>query len=147
MLLLAGCGSFTIGESTNRGTGSETSETTVENAFVVPRYPPGSCAIQAGDSAELRFTIANRRPVEPERLEAVETAAAETVRITPGPPIEVAAGGSVATGEPVESPLTVTLDGITESVRPALDVDVTFRFEKAGELTMPVPVEACPTQQ
>ncbi|MFV9635817.1 hypothetical protein [Mycobacterium neumannii] len=149
MFLLAGCGSYTTGESTNRGSGSETPETTVENAFVVPRYLPGSCAIQVGESAELRFTITNNRPAEAERLEAITTPAAEAVRIDPSPPIEIAAGTALATGQPVEpgQPFTVTLDGINQTVRPAYNVDVTFRFQKSGELTMPVPVEACPRQE
>lgn len=148
-VVLAGCGSYTTGESTNRGSGSETSETTVENAFVVPHYLPGSCAIQVGDAAELRFTITNNRPVEAEQLEAITTEAAQTARIAPSPPIEVAAGTSLATGQPVEPgrPFTVALDGITASVRPAHNVDVTFRFQKSGELTMLVPVEACPRQE
>lgn len=148
-LLVAGCGSYTTGESTNRGSGSETTETTVENAFVVPRYLPGSCAIQVGSTAELRFTITNNRPAETERLEGISTPAAETVRITPNPPIEVAAGTSMAAGQPVAPgrPFTVTLEGTKDSVQPAHNVDVTFRFEKSGELTMLVPVEACPTQQ
>ncbi|OBB71659.1 hypothetical protein A5759_21105 [Mycobacterium sp. 852014-52144_SCH5372336] len=147
--LLAGCGSFTTGESSNRGSGSQTSETTVENAFVVPRYLPGSCEIQVGDTAQLRFTITNNRPADTERLEAITTTAAEATRIEPSPPIEIHAGTAVATGQPVEPrrPLTVTLDGITQTVRPASNVDVTFRFQKFGELTMPVPVEACPTQR
>lgn len=149
MFLLAGCGSFTTGESTNRGSGSQTSETTVENAFVVPRYLPGSCEIQVGDTAQLRFTITNNRPAGTERLEAITTTAAETARIEPSPPIEIPAGTALATGQPVEpgQPLTVTLDGITKTVRPAYNVDVTFRFQQFGELSMPVPVEACPRQQ
>lgn len=147
--LLTGCGSYTTGESTNRGSGSQTSETTVENAFVVPRYLPGSCEIQVGDTADLRFTITNNRPLEAERLEAITTPAAENIRIDPSPPIKVAAGTALATGQLVEPgrPLSVTLEGITQTVRPAYNVDVTFRFQQFGELTMPVPVEACPTQQ
>ncbi|WP_253867767.1 hypothetical protein [Mycobacterium sp. GA-1285] len=149
VLVLAGCGSDTTGESSNRGSGSETTETTVENAFVVPRYLPGSCAIQVGSSAELRFTVTNNRPVETERLEGISTPAADSVRIAPDPPIEVAAGTSIAAGQPVAQgrPFTVTLEGTKDSVQPAHSVDVTFRFEKSGDITMLVPVEACPTQE
>lgn len=148
-LSLAGCGNYISGESSNRGSGSETSDTTVENAYIVPRYLPGSCAIQVGDTAELRFTIINNRATETERLQQITTPAAEAVDITPSPPLEVPAGASIAAGQAIEPgrPFTVSLDGIKDSVIPAHTVDVTFGFENFGELAMPVPVEACPRQQ
>lgn len=144
-----GCGSFTTGESSNRGSGSESSQTTVENAYIVPRFLPDSCAIQVGDTAELRLTITNNRAGGVERLEAVTTPAAETVRITPEPPLDVPAGNSIAAGQPVagSEPFTVTLESINDSVIPAHSVDVTFRFQESGDLTMLVPVEACPRQE
>jgi copper(I)-binding protein len=142
--------------SSNRGSGSHTAETTVENAFIVPNFVPGSCAIQVGDAARLRFTATNNRSTESERLSGITTAAAESVRITPSAPVVIPPRSSVAAGQPIEhpggqaapdEPFTVTVQGLTESARPGTSVDVTFRFEKYGDLEMRVPIEACPTQK
>jgi hypothetical protein len=142
--------------SSNRGSGSHTAETTVENAFIVPNFVPGSCAIQVGDAARLRFTATNNRSTESERLSGITTSGAETVRILPSAPIVIPPRSSVAAGQPVEhpgdeagpdEPFTVAVEGLKESARPGTSIDVTFRFEQFGDLEMRVPIEACPTQK
>ena len=56
-LVVTGCGDDTqTSSSSNRGSGSDTAMTTVQNAYVMPRSLPESCAIQVGDSATLSFT-------------------------------------------------------------------------------------------
>lgn len=80
-LLAAGCGENQVDhDSSNRGSGTDTAPTSVENAYR-SQFAPGSCAIQIGDSAQLRFTA--NRPAESERLLQITTAAADTVRISP----------------------------------------------------------------
>jgi hypothetical protein len=155
-LLVGGCGEDAVLDSSNRGSGSHTEATSVENAFIVPKFVPGSCAIQVGDSADLRFTATNNRTTEAEQLSGISTAAAETVRISPAPPVKIPPKSSVAVGQPIQhpgdeagadEPFTVVMEGLKETARPATSVDVTFQFEKAGAIEVRVPIEACPTQK
>jgi copper(I)-binding protein len=152
--LVAGCGSDPLIHSSNRGAGSHTGQTSVENAFIVPRFVPGSCAIQVGDAAALAFTVTNNRVTEAERLLAIESPAAEAIHIIFHRDVGDPAGTSIAAGQSIEHigddaddrPFTVRVAGLRESARPGTSVDMTFRFEKHGDLTMRVAVEACPTQ-
>ena len=157
LVLVAGaCGENVVTDSSNRGSGSHTNDTSVENAFIVPKFAPGSCAIQVGDTAELSFTATNNRPAEAEQLTGISTEAADAVRISAMLPVQIPPKSFIAAGQPIEhpggeagpdQPFTVTLLGLKESARPATSADVTFHFEKSGALTMLVPIEACPTQK
>lgn len=155
-VLAAGCGGDAEIGSSNRGAGSHTEDTTVENAFIIPRFVPGSCAIQVGDAGALTFTVTNNRVTESEQLLGIESPAAEAFRITPSATLEIPPETSIAAGQPVEDlapadgtdePFTVAVEGLRESARPGTSVDVTFRFENRGDLAMKVPIEACPTQK
>ncbi|WP_136625636.1 hypothetical protein [Mycobacterium innocens] len=89
-VLAGGCGSDNpVIDSPNRGSNSHTKDTTVQNAYIVPRFQPGSCAIQVGDAAALAFTATNNRGTESERLLAIATDAAEAVHISPAAPLEI----------------------------------------------------------
>lgn len=152
--LVAGCGDEADLYSSNRGSNAESGTTSVENVFIVPAFKPGSCAIQVGDSADLRFTVSNIRPAESERLLQITTAAADTVRISPDAEVAIPAESTVAAGQPIENldgptdtSFTVTLEGLKDGVTPGKSVDVTFLFEKFGELLLRVPVDSCPTQK
>ncbi|MGV0716800.1 hypothetical protein ABQE93_15465 [Mycolicibacterium sp. XJ662] len=153
-LLAAGCGGGSEIGSSNRGANTQTAQTSVENAYIVPRFLPGSCAIQVGEDAALTFTATNNRSGEAEKLLGIESDAAEAIRIAPNATLEIPPRTSIAAAQPIEDvprppgekPFTVIVEGLDESARPATSVDVTFRFEKQGDLTMKVPVEACPTQ-
>ena len=155
--VVGGCAdNNSVSDSSNRGAGSHTGETSVENAYIVPRFKPGSCAIQVGDAAVLTFTATNNRVTEPERLLAIESADADAIRISPGATLEIPPKSSIAAGQPIEhvgdtagpdQPFAVMVVGLDESARPGTSVDVTLRFEKHGDLTMRVPIEACPTQR
>ena len=137
--------------SSNRGSGSLTSTTTVENAYIVPAYVPGRCAIQLNAGAEMRFTITNNRPAESERLLGVSTNAAQGARIMTT--VDIPPKSTVSFGQPSSLPLddgppnsAVRLDHLDPELRPATSADVTFHFQEAGDMTLPVPVEACPVQ-
>jgi copper(I)-binding protein len=154
-VLVSGCGGNSEMGSSQRGAGSDSEETSVENAFIVPRFVPGSCAIQVGDAAELTFTVTNNRVTESEQLIAIDSPAAQTIRISPHATLEIPPGSSIAAGQPIEDvglsdgdqPFAVSIDGLRESARPGTSVNVTFRFDQQGDLTMRVPIEACPTQK
>lgn len=154
-LLATGCGSDTDVGSSNRGSGSDTKLTTVENAYLVPRTEADACAVPVTDSAEIRFAVTNNRPVEPEALLGVETDVADTVNIEPPPPLEIAPQTRIAAGQPIEQPgdpaapdipFRVTVDGLDEDLEAGLAVDVTFDFEEQGQLTLRIPVEPYPRQ-
>jgi hypothetical protein len=152
----AACGNNVDRESSNRGSGTDSTLTTIDNAFIIPAFTPGSCAIQVGDSAQMSFTATNSRPAETERLLEITTAAANMVRIAPAPTVQIGPKSSIAAGQPIEHPddpatpdtaFTVTVQGLKDTVRPGISVPVTFRFEKSGTLDLRVPLEACPTQK
>ncbi|MGE2692331.1 hypothetical protein [Mycolicibacterium pulveris] len=154
-LLAVGCGGDSEFDSSNRGANSQTEQTSVVNAYIVPRFVPGSCEIQVGDAAALTFTATNNRATEPERLLGIESDAAEAFRIAPNATLEIPPRTSIAAGQPtedvgrgggVDEPPSVRIEGLRESARPGTSVDVTFRFERQGDVTMNVPIEACPTQ-
>ncbi len=153
--LAAGCGSEAASHgSSSRGSSSHTKATSVDDVYVVPLFVPGRCSLQVGRIAELRFTITNSRPTESERLFAVSTDVANLVRISPNDVIEIPPGASVTAGQPINKfdpatnrkPLEVDLVGIDPNVRPGISVEITFQFDRAGEVSMRVPVDACPAQ-
>ncbi|ADT99764.1 hypothetical protein [Mycolicibacterium gilvum] len=147
-----GCADDPLPESSNRGSGSDTVDTSVENAYIVPTYVPGRCAIQLNAGGALRFTLTNNRPAETERLLGISTSAAEQARVIRD--VVIPPKSTVSFGEPNAEPgvddasaPAVVLDRLDPDLVPATSTDVTFRFERAGEVTLPVPVEACPVQQ
>jgi hypothetical protein len=150
-LTVAGCHDARIGSS-NRGSGSHTVLTSVENAYLVPQHIAGNCAIQVGDVARLHFTATNSRATETERLLSITTAVADAVRMTPETGLEIPPGSSIAAGQPVKrsgsdpASFEVTVQGMRQSLSPGMSADVTFRFEKAGAIEVRTPVEACPVQ-
>ena len=149
MLAVAvGCGTDVDVTSSNRGVSGADQDTSIDNAYIVPSFVPGSCALQEGDTAQLRFTITNNRPLEDERLLAVTTDAAARITVPREVTVDIAAGESLSAGEPDgDGPPAVQLVGLRPSVKPATSVPVTFGFKEFGNTTLQVPVEACPVQK
>jgi hypothetical protein len=152
-LFVAGCQNDARLDSSNRGTGSRTAMTSLENVYIIPRFVAGACATQVGDTAKLRFTATNNRTTEMERLVFIKTEAADAVQMPPESKLEIPPKSSIAAGQPLEqddrefSKLSVALEGLRQAVRPGMSVDVIFGFEKAGPIKVRTPVEACPTQR
>ncbi|BBZ60588.1 copper chaperone PCu(A)C [Mycolicibacterium monacense] len=151
-LATSGCGEDPPLGSSNRGSGSETERTSVENAFIVPTFLPGRCAIQLDAGAEMRFTVANGDPTESERLLSVSTSASSDGDIASG--VEIPAESTVSFGQPTTAAVdgggtvsAVQLGRLAPNLTPGMSASVTFHFDRAGDIEMPVPVEACPTQQ
>ncbi|WP_234788763.1 hypothetical protein [Mycolicibacterium iranicum] len=152
MVSAVGCGEDPVLDSSSRGSGSHTDDTSVENAYIVPSYVPGRCALQLDAGGAMRFTITNNRPAETERLLGISTDAAEQVRVVGS--VAVPPESTVSFGEPNVEPGArdasgppVLLDRLDPDLVPATSADVTFHFERAGDLTFSVPVEACPVQE
>lgn len=152
MTVLVGCSEESVPRSSNRGSGSATDDTSVENAFIVPSYEPGNCAMQVDAGGAMRFTVTNNSPTENERLLGLSTDAAAPARVTADaaiPPESTVSFGEpnaeLNAGDANRPP--VELDRLAPDLVPATSTDVTFHFERAGDVTLPVPVEACPLQK
>ncbi|MBX7450380.1 hypothetical protein GR927_20530 [Mycolicibacterium sp. 3033] len=151
LTLLAGCSSEDDAalRSPNRGTGSTTEDTTVENAYIVPAFVPGRCALQLDAGAALRFTVTNNRETESEKLLAVSVDSAGEARVPASP--DIPPTSTIAYGQPTgpdaaQTLAAVRVDRLDPGLKPAMTTDVTFSFERAGDVTIPVAVEACPAQ-
>lgn len=150
-MLLSACGDGAASASSNRGSSSQTEGTTVENAFIVPSFVPGHCALQAGSAADVRFTVTNGRPAGVERLEGISTdsAASRDLAVTADIPAKSTVGFGQLSAGAVDvggSRPSVHVDALDPQLRPGMSATVTFHFSEEGDITMPVPVEACPTQ-
>ena len=150
-LVTGGCGKEYDFESSNRGSGSDTTATTVENAYIVPAFVPGRCAIQLPLGAELRFTVTNGRPAENERLLGLSTNAARQAQ--PLRSVDIPPESTVGFGQPSAAAVDaggrvpgIRLEELDPGLRPAVSTEITFHFERAGDIPVRVPVEACPVQ-
>ncbi|MFD1815760.1 hypothetical protein [Rhodococcus gannanensis] len=127
----------------------------LRNVHVV--YPDSEeYSLEPGGTVALAFTAINESEYQTERLTKITTDKAASVtiageagaRIIP-PQTALAAGTVDATvvddGEEIESKIIlVTLDDIGADVYPGLTMPVTFSFERAGDITVDVPVDAGP---
>ncbi len=150
LAVAVGCGDGTEIGSSNRGASIADQPTRIDNAYIVPSFVPGSCELQEGRRGQLRFTITNGRPLKDERLLTVNTDAAERITVPREVTVDIAPGESLAAGEPPDArggPPAVQLDGLRPSVHPATSVPVTFGFQEFGNITLQVPIEACPVQK
>jgi copper(I)-binding protein len=127
----------------------------LRNVHVV--YPNSEeYSLEPGGTVALAFTAINESEYQAERLTKITTdkAASVTIAGEPGdriiPPQTALAAGTVdATvvdeGEEIESKIIlVTLNDIGQDVYPGLTLPVTFSFERAGDITVDVPVDAGP---
>lgn len=99
---------------------------------------PDSGEYSSGDSARLQFYAVNGDPGQADALVDVSSPAFEgDLDSDDGVPIDIPAGGSVSFRE---DGLVLQLTDLAERLRPSAQVDVTFVFENAGEVTVRVPV-------
>lgn len=141
--------------SSNRGGDEASGETTVENVFIAPAYTL-ACVLQVDAPAQLTFTATNQSSSETEVLTSISSPAAETITIqTANDNLDIAPESRIAVGQPVENidnpdapdePVFAVMEGLTDAIQPGLSVPVTFTFERAGDLTLDVAVDACATQ-
>ena len=108
--------------------------------------------MQVDAGGAMRFTVTNNSPTENERLLGLSTDAAAPARVTADaaiPPESTVSFGEpnaeLNAGDANRPP--VELDRLAPDLVPATSTDVTFHFERAGDVTLPVPVEACPLQK
>ncbi|EOM75229.1 hypothetical protein DW322_02060 [Rhodococcus rhodnii] len=154
------------------GNETEVGALALRNVHLVQTEP--DAPTEPGGSANLAFWVTNTHPSLTDRLVSIDTDYADAVEIDEGTgSLELSGKGSLAaypspedapaadvvaqseaesdttnndvTGEPVPSGIIeVTLTGLSEDVRPGLTFPVTFEFERAGSVTIEVPVDAGP---
>jgi copper(I)-binding protein len=111
---------------------------------VTLEYPRGG-AYEAGDDAELRMAIVNDgtetdtlTSVEGDGFSSAEIIGARAEGATSAPDqIEIPAGESVFVGE---DDVKVNLIGLSEGITTGQTLPVVLTFEKAGDITVDVPV-------
>lgn len=130
-------------------------------------FPPKDSAYPAGSSAPLRLVLSNEASTS-DRLVQVTSPYAASAQLGgktdlpgrtslhalgeptsgsqqstgqhPGGQNQPAPGGSADQPE-----VEITLNGLTQEIRPGVTVPVTFVFEKAGPVTVQVPIGADPS--
>jgi len=134
----------------------------LRNVHVV--YPNSAeYSLEPGGNAVLAFTAINNNEDTPDKLTKISTDYAQSVTLgdkTGG--LEIApqtalvadlpgedaaesaeaAGQSAGDADAPTDVVLVTLNNLKEGVRPGLTFPVTFEFEKAGNVTVSVPVDA-----
>lgn len=148
--LLVGCGAGqvnTIGNEVSavNGATGHLRQLDILNAAIA--YPSGDAhAYQPGQSAPLVFTISNIG-VQSDKLVSISSSAAQKVTLKGAQDLpggtKLVARTSGSADEPAT--LTATMEGLTTTIQPGPTVDVTFTFDRAGAVTLPLPVGAPPT--
>lgn len=138
---------LTAGCAAGQVTGTNTQTSTVDGAGAnvgdlalrdITFESPDGGLYEAGDSARLLFTVVNRNPLEDDALVDVTSPAFEgDLDSDDGLPIELPARVDVSFREDGS---VLELTDLAEDLRASVQVDVTFVFEKAGEVTVQVPV-------
>jgi periplasmic copper chaperone A len=154
VLALAGCGAGQLSQTAQQttatgGANGQVGDIAVRDAQLrYDRPVPGGEVYAAGQDAPLQLTIVNEGATQ-DRLVAVTSPFATAVVILGETRIP---GGQVLTagfaGDPIAAvtlpkatPIEIVLTGLRAPVRAGLTYPVVFTFERAGTLTLPLPVE------
>lgn len=156
-LALSGCASGPSAQTAQQvaavnGANGETGPIALRDAVLA--YPGGEGAFgyRPGEDAPLRVTIANSAQTADELI-AVTSPAAGGVAVqgrttVPGGTAVTSAGSGTdttptAAGTPSQvRQLRIVLTDLRVPLRPGLNTPVMFRFREAGEVTLPVPIDA-----
>jgi hypothetical protein len=153
------CGAGQTSQTANQASAVNGNSATVgplalrDVAVVFPES--GDVAFANGGPLEMSFLISNTSPDVSDSLESIEFAEGNG-RVTIDGPTDIPATKSLRAGQPglllvTEGPedpseerISVTITGAGKAITPGLTVPLTFDFEKAGEVTVNVPVDAGP---
>ncbi|MFE7415614.1 hypothetical protein [Rhodococcus sp. NPDC057529] len=166
-LVLSACSAGQITQTSSQvaavnGNSAEAGSIALRNVHVV--YPDSAeYSLEPGSNAVLAFTAINNNEDTPDKLTRISTDFAQSVTLgeksggleippqsalVAGLPLgdaEAGADAAAETDETADAPtdvVLVTLNSLKEGVRPGLTFPVTFAFEKAGDITVSVPVDA-----
>lgn len=154
LVATGGCGAGQLAQtadqvSGNGGAEGEIGRIDVQHAmFAFTGEIVGDAVYQPGQDAPLQLTIVNEAALQADRLLAVSSPIATSgliigdARIPGGQAVTAGYDEPVAsiTVPPAEA-IGVILVGLTEPVRSGLLYPVSFTFERAGTLTLELPVE------
>jgi copper(I)-binding protein len=150
-LALAGCGAGQITQTAEQqaavsGANLTTQHIEIRNAEI--EFPVGGsqrlAAYTAGSSAPVTVSIANDDDL-PDRLLSASSPVAESIRVTGDTQI-AAHGALTASTTPggvvgnVGTPIEISLEGLRQDIGPGLSYPVTFVFERAGSVTVDMPM-------
>ncbi|MGY1690798.1 copper chaperone PCu(A)C [Geodermatophilus sp. SYSU D01105] len=146
VLALAGCDAGNDAETAEETPDVAGVDGTVGQVSLDDVFLDAEDTVAAGASVPLRGVLTNDAE-EADRLVGVTTPAAESVQLldesgAASPDgVELPAGGQV---EAVTGPVRMQLEGVTGSIAPTDTVQVTFTFDRAGEVALDVPVAPGP---
>ncbi|CAN5289148.1 lipoprotein [soil metagenome] len=134
--VLSGCGAGQVAQTAEQlgnagGAADEIGQIALRD--VTLDYPEGG-VYEAGDDARLQFVVVNRDALESDTLMSVTSEAFSQVEAEE---VEIPGNGSVSFRE--DGPV-IELQGLAEDLRTTVSVAITFSFERAGEVTVAVPV-------
>lgn len=155
VLLAAGCGSGqvgTIGSQVAAVNGGQGQSEKIAVRDVTIQFPSTGSSYSAGQDAPLLFTISNSGTAS-DQLESITTPVGQVTlsgsKQVPGQATLVSAAQEASDGTtiPPASPannaaglVKARITGLTQPLKPGLNVSVTFTFAKAGSITVPVPL-------
>ncbi|RVW06808.1 copper chaperone PCu(A)C [Rhodococcus spongiicola] len=161
-LVLSACGAGQISQTATQvaavnGNKADVNDIAMRNVHVV--YPNSEeYSLEPGGDVQLAFTAINLSEHQTDELTSIATDFAGSVTIDDLDgtleirPQQALGAGNPDVTVPEEAPETlslidVTLEDITEDVRPGLTFPVVFTFENAGDVVVQVPVDAGPTTE
>jgi copper(I)-binding protein len=157
VMAVAGCSAGQVTETDTQvaavnGANGETQQAFVRDAQLT--FPEGKPFYPAGSAAPMQVVLVNESGAA-DRLVQVTSPYAASVQL--GGMTQLPSRTTLrATGEPAEGPenpavegqptdqrkIKITLKGMTRDIRPGVTIPVTFSFEKAGQVTVQVPIAA-----
>lgn len=144
LLVLAGCGSYPAQITAPGGADGDPGSIAIRDARFTANPPrAGDEAYSAGSDAELTFTAVNTGEATDRLLDVTSPVAggvdiAGDAQILGGFTLVSGAVGSAPRGAAVSS--TVRLTELRQPLRAGLTYPVTFVFERAGSITLELPV-------
>jgi copper(I)-binding protein len=152
-LPLTGCSAGQVASTaehatTTGGVGGRVGSVVLRDAQFVYELPvPGATVYQVGQDAPLKLTIINEGSTA-DRLVAVSSPVATGGTIVgdarvPGGQVLTAGYTAPVAGTPLPGTraVQVVLTGLRDPLRAGLSYPVSFTFERAGALTVPVPID------
>jgi hypothetical protein len=146
---LTGCGAGAVTQTSTQasavnGSTGQVGNLVLRDATIAAATTLAGAAYQPGGSAPLNLTLVNTGST-PDKLLSASSPVAGTVQITGDATIPagtaVTVGNTGASGPGLAGrTIAIKLNGLVGPIRAGLTYPVTFRFEKAGELTAKLPV-------
>jgi periplasmic copper chaperone A len=145
-VLTAGCGAGQIAQTAEEQPGVPGAQAAVgpiQLHNITVAYPNGG-VYRVGSTARLNFVIANTG-AKADQLVSVSSGSAKTVRLVPKPDMTAKTAATLTVGPQANLNVygpgpKVLLAGIVRELRSSQQTTVTFRFAKAGQVQVSVPV-------